>query len=197
MVERPERVHPLPARPALQQRVAHAILEAAAHELARRGEQVSMSDVAARAGVARATVYRYFPSRQALVESLVEATAADTAGRLESARIEEIPVDEGLHRAVRALFESGDAFVAVSRRRTGGADDPFSARVVRPLQRLVSRGQRSGVLRKDIPSAVVVESLLAQVAAIAQPPHSLGREDAVFIAVDAFLHGARARPQPV
>jgi Bacterial regulatory proteins, tetR family len=50
-------------RPALQQRVAEAILDGAAEIFVLQGEQASMNDVAEAAGVARATVYRYFPNR--------------------------------------------------------------------------------------------------------------------------------------
>ena len=56
--------------PSLQQRVTAAILDGAARLFAAQGEQASMTDVAAAAGVARATVYRYFPNRQALLETL-------------------------------------------------------------------------------------------------------------------------------
>ena len=54
----------------LHARVSAAILEAAAVVLVERGEQASMADVAAAAGMARATVYRYFPNREALFEAL-------------------------------------------------------------------------------------------------------------------------------
>src|ERR1044072_390845 len=54
----------------LRARGGSAILEAAATVLAERGEQASMADVAAAAGMARATVYRYFPNREALLEAL-------------------------------------------------------------------------------------------------------------------------------
>src|SRR5919202_1435412 len=54
----------------LRARVSGAILEAAAALLADRGEQASMADVAAAAGMARATVYRYFPNKEALFEAL-------------------------------------------------------------------------------------------------------------------------------
>src|SRR4051812_50160685 len=60
-------------RQALQQRVATTILEAAANVLVARGEQASMSDVAAAAGGARATGYRYFPKRQSLLDEMASA----------------------------------------------------------------------------------------------------------------------------
>src|ERR671932_1602508 len=101
-----------PADPsALRERVSAAILDAAAHVLAVRGRQASMTDVAAAAGVARATVYRYFPSRQALLEALAEVSVADAGARLASARIDEVPAEEGVRRATRALVEVGDYFL--------------------------------------------------------------------------------------
>src|SRR5918911_2194199 len=75
----PTPLEPSRRRQALQERVAAAILEAAARVLAAGGEQASMNDVAAAAGVARATLYRYFPSRQALLDELARV-AADEAG---------------------------------------------------------------------------------------------------------------------
>src|SRR5436190_1132755 len=63
---------PRQSRQRLQERVVSAILDAAAAVLVERGGAASMADVAAAAGVARATVYRYFPTRDALVARLVE-----------------------------------------------------------------------------------------------------------------------------
>ena len=85
----------------LHARVSAAILEAAAAVLAERGEQASMADVAAAAGMARATVYRYFPNRDALLEALGGLAVEDA--------IAEAPWDghpnvrEGLERAMAQL----------------------------------------------------------------------------------------------
>jgi AcrR family transcriptional regulator len=46
------------------------VLEAALHEHARHGSALGMQDVARRAGVGIGTVYRHFPSRQALIEAI-------------------------------------------------------------------------------------------------------------------------------
>ncbi len=56
-------------RPVMRDHVAEAILDAAAAVFAERGEAASMADVAEAAGVGRATLYRYFPSRDVLLDS--------------------------------------------------------------------------------------------------------------------------------
>ena len=94
-------------RQTLQQRVAAAILDGAAQIFAVQGEQASMNDVAAAAGVARATVYRYFPNREALLDELAQAAVSDVEARLASARIDEVAPEEGIARAVRALVDVG------------------------------------------------------------------------------------------
>jgi TetR/AcrR family transcriptional regulator, mexCD-oprJ operon repressor len=97
---------PAPApRPALQERVAAAILDGAARLFTVEGEQASMNDVAAAAGVARATVYRYFPNRQSLLDELARAAVSDADARLVSSRIDEVAPEEGIARAVRALVD--------------------------------------------------------------------------------------------
>ena len=62
-------------------RTAAAILDAAAHVLAERGAGANMAEVAAASGVSRATLYRYYPSREALLEALAAQalTPASTA----------------------------------------------------------------------------------------------------------------------
>src|SRR5829696_2184565 len=99
----------------LHARVTAAILDAAAATLAERGEQASMADVAAAAGMARATVYRYFPNREALLEALGRLALEDAGERLQAGRLEEVAVPEAFERAVRALVAVGDPFVVVSR----------------------------------------------------------------------------------
>jgi AcrR family transcriptional regulator len=153
-------------RPALQERVAAAILEAAASVLAARGEGGSMTDVAEAAGVARATVYRYFPNRQALLDELAELAIRSAGESLASARIEQVPVEEALTRAVRALVGVGDL--------------------------LIERGQQAGEIRDDIPSTWLTDSLVGTVVSILSSSPALGREDTVAAIASLFSDGVRA-----
>ena len=106
-----------PARTALQQRVSAAILEAAAKVLAAQGDQASMLDIAAAAGVGRATVYRYFPTRQALLDELAGVALERAGERLSAAGLDRVPAREGISRAVRALVAVGEYFVVLERER--------------------------------------------------------------------------------
>ena len=113
----------------LQQRVSAAILDGAASVFAIRGDQASMTDVAEAAGVARATLYRYFPSREALLDELAQAALGDVERRLAAARVEAVAPEEGIARAVRALVEVGDPLVlarapAALGRSGGGPAEP-------------------------------------------------------------------------
>jgi TetR/AcrR family transcriptional repressor of mexCD-oprJ operon len=180
-------------RPALQQRVAAAILDGAAHLLANGGEQASMNEVAEAAGVARATVYRYFPNREALLDELTQAAVRDVNTRLASARIDEVPPDEGIARAVRALVDVGNLFVVLTRERRRSGSEQFQRGLVDPLRRLVERGQASGDIRDDITGARLTESLIGLVVGMLTSTPSLGREDMTATITGLFIDGARAR----
>jgi TetR/AcrR family transcriptional repressor of mexCD-oprJ operon len=93
----------------LHARVSAEILEAAAAVLAERGEQASMADVAAAAGMARATVYRYFPNREALFEALGRLAVEEAGERLQAGRLQDVPVPEAFARRARVAPETAVA----------------------------------------------------------------------------------------
>jgi TetR/AcrR family transcriptional repressor of mexCD-oprJ operon len=180
-------------RQALQQRVATAILDGAARMFAVEGEQANMNDVAAAAGVARATVYRYFPNRQALLDELAQVALNDAEARLESARIDEVAPLEGIARTVRALVDVGDGFVLLARERVRSEPGRFERSVSQPLRRLFERGQAAGDLRGDIAAPRLTESLIGLIVALITSTPPLGKEDIIATITDLFLDGARAR----
>ena len=185
-------------RPALQQRVSAAILDGAAQIFAVQGDQASMNDVAEAAGVARATVYRYFPSREALLDGLAEAAVAEVETRLASARIDQVAPLEGIARAVRALVDVGDPFVLLARERQRSDPERFASELTGPLSELFERGQTGGEIRSDITSARLTESLIGLVVGMLTSTPRLGREDMTATISGLFVDGARARgPRPL
>ncbi|WP_272477651.1 TetR/AcrR family transcriptional regulator [Baekduia alba] len=180
-------------RPALQQRVAAAILDGAAHLFAGGGDQASMNEVAEAAGVARATVYRYFPNRESLLDELAQTAVRDVETRLASARVDEVPPDEGIARAVRALVDVGNLFVVLVRERQRSGSDQFQRGLVEPLRQLVERGQASGDIRDDITGRRLTESLIGLIVSMLTATPPLGREDMTATITGLFIDGARAR----
>ena len=191
------RMPPPKPRDSLQERVLAAILEAAARAMADRGDAASMSDVASEAGVARATLYRYFGSRQALEDEVVSRGVTRADEGLRSGRIGDIGVHDGILRAVRALLDVGAALVVIMRRRGADPLPEFDARVAGPLRRLLYEGQAAGEIRLDVSPSWLAESLMSLVVNAVSSPPATGKEDTIAAVTGFFLDGAWARaPEP-
>ena len=180
-------------RQTLQHRVSAAILDGAAQIFAVHGEQASMNDVAEASGVARATVYRYFPSRETLLDELARAAIDDVGERLTSARIDAVAPEEGIARAVRALVDVGDPFVLLARRRQRFDPEGFDRGLTEPLRQLFERGQADGDIREDITSARMTDALIGLIVGVLTSTPPLGKEDVTAMVTGLFLDGARAR----
>lgn len=84
------------------------ILEAATHAML-ENPQASISDVAERAGVTRATVYRHYADRDALLQAM----ATETARQIIPALLDELrplPWEEALDLLAERVVSTGDAY---------------------------------------------------------------------------------------
>jgi TetR/AcrR family transcriptional regulator, mexCD-oprJ operon repressor len=182
------------AKPNRRLRTPAAILEAAVHVLAERGD-ASMADIAAATGVGRATLYRYFPTREALVDALKAEAFEELSARIEDAGLERVPVPEGLERLLRAFFLVGERYIFLVNERTKSDVRKEEERFARPLRALFQRGIEQGVLRDDLDSATLLDLCggLVHAAFEIELPQTVGVEEASATVASLFLDGARRR----
>ncbi|MER6071296.1 TetR/AcrR family transcriptional regulator [Streptomyces sp. NPDC001852] len=132
------------------------LLKVAAQAFAEHGENASLDDIAKRAGVGSGTLYRHFPTRQALLEAAyvdrIEALGAradELADELPPGQalmewLDEVCVGAIQVRGLKALLGSavtdGSSVAATS----------CGTRMQDAARRLVEAAQREGSLRRDV-----------------------------------------------
>ncbi|MCX5048828.1 MULTISPECIES: TetR/AcrR family transcriptional regulator [unclassified Streptomyces] len=174
------------------------IVTAAREMFTEFGPDVPLDEIARRAGVGNATVYRNFPDRDALVREVVCSV-----------------MDRTSEAAELALAETGDAFEALERFVHTSADERISAlcpmiqttfdqnhpdleaareRVEELVAELMDRAKQAGQLRPD----VGVGDLMIVVAQLSRPPAGTDcvvNDRFVHRHLQLFLDGLRA-PAP-
>ena len=177
-------------------RTAGAILDAAAHVLSEHSSsKTSMADVAEAAGVSRATLYRYFPDREALLHALAAQALTEAASRLADAGLDHAPVEEAIERIVRAIVAVGDRYAVIVRDQVKFEPAEAKRCLGAPMRAVFERGVESGVIRDDISVEVLLELFggALQAAIKLTQRGELGLEDASAATAAVFLDGARAR----
>lgn len=169
-----------------------AILDAAARVLRRRPDAV-MADIADEAGVARATLYRHFPTREALLRGLAETGTAELADGIEAANLDELPANRAIARLAAVFLRTGAKYAALISQLDEYHDPCAKQRVIKPVRDVVARGIHDGVLRADLPgdtlfemfTALIERSLWLTIGGAITP------EAAADATVALFLDGAR------
>jgi AcrR family transcriptional regulator len=176
-------------------RTAAAILDAAAHVFSEHGNAANLADVAAVAGVSRATLYRYYLNREALLKALGAHALAELASRLNDAGLERATVEEAVERLARAIVAVGERYAVLA----GGQCTPDEAEAERlvgaPMRAVFERGIASGLMRQDLPADVLLELFAGTLMAAIKltQRQQLGAEEASAAAAAVFLDGARPR----
>jgi AcrR family transcriptional regulator len=136
------------------QRNLARVLDAAAEVFAERGPDASIDEIARRAGVGHATVFRRFPTKNALIRAVIRDRLAELTGLARAALAAE---DAGaaftdfvwtameLHARDRRLYECLDRCL---KEEEGQELEALTARIV-------ARAQKAGALRRDVAPADV------------------------------------------
>lgn len=137
------------------------VLQAARDAFATAGFAVPLDEIAARAGVGPGTVYRHFPTKEALFEAVITARLSDLiadATRLADADDAGAAFFAFLSRIGEEAAAKRDLSDAIA--VPGSLRDELHA----AMQRLLQRAQRAGAVRADVHLSeliVLLKGLLA------------------------------------
>lgn len=181
----------------MRNQVAAAILDAAATVIAERGDAASMADVADAAGVGRATLYRYFESREQLLRALSSAAVDDAEVRLMQAELDHVPVAQALERATRALLSTGLKFSVVSEDHRYFERAELQARIGGRVLSIFTRGIDEGAFRRDLSDEILARLWGGMVEATLRSFSRLDQsvESAAAAITELFLRGASIRDE--
>jgi AcrR family transcriptional regulator len=131
-----------------------AIITAALEALA-NDPDVSMAEIARRAGVVRATVYMHFPTRESLLDAVMEDAVAQVAEATREAEPTRGEPEEALERVLRATWHKLSDFQTLLAINTSRLSAKELHRRHQPVMTLfvplIERGQKKGVFRRDLP----------------------------------------------
>jgi AcrR family transcriptional regulator len=168
------------------------LLEVAVHAFATDGAYVALERIARTAGVGIGTLYRHFPTREALVEAVYRHELSDLCDAVPGL-LESLPPDEAtrawmdhfidylntklyLAEALRAVIASGGNPYATSRRR-----------LIAAVTALLDAAAAAGTLRSDVdPNDVLVA--INGVSLAAGQPNQRGQAGRL---LDLFVEGLR------
>jgi AcrR family transcriptional regulator len=147
------------------QRNRDGLLEAAKGAFAETGAEASLDEIARRAGVGIGTLYRHFPTRDAIVEAVYRREVqqlAEAAPRL----VDSLPPAEALRAWMRLFIDYIAAKKVIApalKSLVGGGSALYadsSARINEAMALLVERARASGDIRPSADSADLLRALI-------------------------------------
>jgi AcrR family transcriptional regulator len=176
------------------QRNREKLLEVAVRAFSQGGPEVPLESIAKEAGVGIGTLYRHFPTREALVDAAYRSELAklcDSAADL----LRELPAERALRTWMDHFFDymaTKQGMSEALRAVVASGGNPFSEsrdRLTSAISLLLEAGAAAGTLRSDIASEDVLAGLSGISLSSGEPAH---RERAGRL-LDLLLDGLRYR----
>ena len=137
-----------------------------------------MNDLAEELGISKKTLYAHFPGKIDLLEAVLADKFAGVEAKLKKVtheHLDDFPatLHELLAGTQRELDEIKPPFVRDMRQKAPQVfkvvEQRRAALIQRYFGKLFVEGQRTGMVRKDIPARLIIEILLAMVQSIMNP----------------------------
>lgn len=174
------------------------LLTAASDAFAARGADVPLEDIARNAGVGIGTLYRHFPTRDALIEAVyrheVDVLCARADELLESMPPEQalaewmqlfvrhVATKKGMLSALKPLLSSNPSF-----------SDQTKGRAQAAASKLLEAGVKAGTIRADVNGADLLRAV-GGICMSTDQERSEASERLVGLLFDGLRHGAAGSP---
>ena len=193
--------HSARRRRADAERSVAAILDAAVDAVT-SDPDVSMAEIARRAGVVRATIYVHFPTREVLLEAVTARSITEVVEMIAAAEPDRGEPAQALQRVLTAAWrhlERYHTLVALNTQLPAEELRRQHRPVLALLTPLIERGQRAGAFRSDVPIEWHLSMLLALIHAAsgelrAERLPAAQVEPALIATVQGALGAAEPRP---
>jgi AcrR family transcriptional regulator len=129
------------------------ILAAAEAVFAEKGPSASTDEVAARAGVAIGTVFKHFPTKQALLQAIMKDLLARLTQEVDTLATDDAPGEALFTFITRMVEQAAQKRTVVGLLAEAGIDLQVadSVQLLREgIEALLTRSQRAGTVREDI-----------------------------------------------
>ncbi len=170
------------------------VLEAAKAVFSAGGPDASLEAVAKRAGVGIGTLYRHFPTREALFEAVYRREVEQLSELAEQLKSASAPVD-ALRRWLRAnveLVATKKGMIASLALAVQGSSELYVYsfdRLTKAIGALLDRAVTAGEIRSDISAEDVLRALIGMCYMHDQP----GWQSTVLRLLDVFVDGLRVQ----